>query len=178
MGWGMLILPFMEQNNLYGLLENETDRWDDHWYEKLGPDGQPLASNIIPAFICPSDNSQSGDTNKGITHKDVVAAGLNSYGKSNYVGAVGGCNFTDAVRTNHKSAWGIMSRNSRVGFGQISDGSSNVIVLGERSSRTEAQAGETSNPRDGYGAIWAGRISTGDQFNETARHSDCTVLGR
>jgi prepilin-type N-terminal cleavage/methylation domain-containing protein/prepilin-type processing-associated H-X9-DG protein len=178
MGWGMIILPFMEQNNLHDQLREATNSWDDHWYEKLDANGQPLASNIVPAFICPSDASPDGNRNKGITHKDVVAAGLNSYGKSNYVGCVGGCNFTDAVRTNHSSAWGIMSRNSRVGFGHISDGSSNVIVLGERSSRTELQAGETNSPRDGYGAIWAGRLSTGRQFNETARHSDCTVLGR
>ena len=136
-GWGMIILPFMEQNNLYDLLKNETNNWDDSWYLKLDANGQPLASNIIPAFICPSDASKDGDRNQSFTHKDCVAAGLDFYGKSNYVGAVGGCNFTDSIRPQHMSTWGIFARNSRTGFGQISDGSSNVIALGERSSRTE-----------------------------------------
>jgi prepilin-type processing-associated H-X9-DG protein len=178
MGWGMLILPFIEQNNLHDQLKLATNSWDDHWYQKLDANGQPLASNILPAFICSSDSSPSGDRNLGLTHKDVVAAGLDAYGKANYVGCTGGCNFTDARQVQHKAAWGIFSRNSRVGFGQIKDGSSNVIALGERSSRTEAQAGETNSPRDGYGAIWAGRISNGNDFNATGRHSNCCVLGR
>ena len=137
MGWGMITLPFMEQNNLHDQLRNATDYWDDSWYLKLDANGQPLASNIIPAFICPSDASKDGDRNQSFTHKDCVAAGLDFYGKSNYVGAVGGCNFTDSIRPQHMSTWGIFARNSRTGFGQISDGSSNVIALGERSSRTE-----------------------------------------
>ncbi|MFT5301508.1 MAG: prepilin-type N-terminal cleavage/methylation domain-containing protein [Mariniblastus sp.] len=178
MGWGMTLLPFMEANNLHDQLREATGSWDDHWWEKIGADGQPLASNVIPAFLCPSDDGPDGNRNKGRTHQALVSAGLNPYGKSNYVGAVGGCNFTDSRRIEHKLTWGIFSRNSRATFAKISDGSSNVIALGERSSRTEAQAGETNNPRDEYGAIWAGRISGGRDFNASGRHSNGNVLGR
>ncbi len=177
-GWGMIVLPFIEQNNLYGLLKTGTNNWDDFWYLKLDANGQPLASAVIPPFICTSDASPDGNGNKSFTHRDLVAAGLNPYGKSNYVGAVGGCNFTDSIRKQHQATWGIFARNSRTTFGQITDGTSNVVVLGERSSRTEVEAGETNSPREAYGAIWSGRITTDRAFAATARFGDGRVLGR
>lgn len=178
-GWGMIILPYMEQNNLYNLFKNETNRWNDRWHLIYGADGEALASNVIPAFICPSDAGKDGNYNVSRTHKDIIEAGLNPYGKSNYVGCVGGCNFTDSRRTVHQQVWGIFSRNSRVGFGHITDGTSNVIVLGERASRTDADSGAApSQQRDTYGAIWAGRINGSRDYAETSRHSNSCCLGR
>ena len=63
---------------------------------------------------------------------------------------------------------------------QRTDGSSNVIVLGERSSRTEADAGQ-NNPRDSYGALWAGEVSKNNSFNSpngAERTPDHAVMGR
>ena len=67
-GWGVYILGFAEQNNIYDLLESETADWDDHWYQKLGPDGQPIASTIIPMFICPSDPKGPRNENFMVSH--------------------------------------------------------------------------------------------------------------
>ena len=52
----------------------------------------------------------------------------------------------------------MFGNNSRTEFGDILDGSSNVIAMGERSSITEVEAGFTgSDPYPSYGAVWAAR---------------------
>jgi prepilin-type N-terminal cleavage/methylation domain-containing protein/prepilin-type processing-associated H-X9-DG protein len=180
--WGTFILPFMEQNNLHDMLKSETNRWNAHWWLQLRPDGQAIASTIIPAFICPSDGGPDGNYNKGATHNDIIAAGGDFYAKSNYVVACGACNVSQSGMANFQSAWGIFSRNSRTSFGEISDGSSNVIAIGERASRTEVQSGSTAtNPRDNYGAIWPGSVNKANTFiapNNKERSVIQYVIGR
>jgi hypothetical protein len=181
-GWGLIILPYMEQNNLHDLYKVETRRWARQWWLQYNPaTGEDLASTIIPAYICPSDASKDGDYNKSWTHQDIIAAGLNPYAKSNYVACIGACNFGQSWRPQFKVDWGVLSRNSRTKFGQITDGSSNTILLGERSSRTEIQAGFTNNPRLTYGALWAGLIPKSRSFtspNNMERSTSAIVLGR
>ena len=177
-GWGMFILPFIEQNNLADLLTAGTLEGEDRWELVLDPvDGQPLASNTLPAFICPSDAGPDGDRNVSLTHEDLIAMGLDAYGKSNYVAAVGACNHAESTRPEYMFAWGIMARNSRTTFGQIGDGSSNTILLGERASRTEEEAGgvPAGTPVTAYGAIWAGRIrnSRHDPFESRLSNDSC-----
>jgi prepilin-type N-terminal cleavage/methylation domain-containing protein len=181
-GWGAIILPFMEQNNLYDMLKMETNRWNAHWQLQVRPDGEVIASTIIPAFICPSDASPDGDYNKGFTHNDIIADGRNWYAKSNYVVCCGACNVSQSGMSQFSSDWGIFSRNSRTNFGEITDGSSNTIAIGERASRTEVDSGSTaSNPRDNYGALWAGSIGKSNTFtspNNKERSTVQAVIGR
>jgi len=177
-GWGMIILPFMEQNNVYDLFESETNRWNAHWYLVIGPDGTELASTVIPAFICPSDASNTrpgGDKfNSGQTHQDSSVP----YAKSNFVAAVGACSVNQSRNKAQSDRWGIFSQNSRTTFAEIQDGSSNVIAIGERSSATEAERGQT-NPRTTYGALWAGTVPANQTVNPAPeRNRRQSVLGR
>lgn len=176
-GWGAMILPFAEGNNLYNKMEQSTANFNQHWYLKLGEDGQPLASNVIPMYVCPSD---IGDNrHKGFTHKNCVADGLAFYGKSNYVANAGACWISQSANRNFSVDWGPMSRNSRTGFGKLSDGSSNVILFGERATRSEEEAG-LANPRLTKGAIWAGVLSKANTFdspNGQERGTECSVFG-
>ena len=56
----------------------------------------------------------------------------------------------------------MFGNNSRTAFNNITDGTSNVIALGERSSITEMEAGFTgSDAFANFGAIWAGRPARG-----------------
>jgi hypothetical protein len=141
-----------------------------------------IASTVVPAFLCPSDAGPDGDYNKGYTHQDIVADGRDWYAKSNYVVCCGACNVSQSGNTNFKINWGIFSRNSRTKFGQITDGTSNTIAIGERPSRTEEQSGSTaSNRRLNYGALWAGSISKSRTFtspNNMERSTIQAVIGR
>jgi prepilin-type processing-associated H-X9-DG protein len=144
-GWGAFILPFMEQNNLYDQCNLYTNWGED----MLLPSGDHLSGQVLPTFICPSDNSQSGDLNTIYTSNPTNAPN----GKSNYVGNSGfkgwNAHRLDPSFSHH---WGPFGMNTKVKFAEIRDGSSNTILYGERSSEPETGVG----PRDIRGAIWIG----------------------
>ena len=161
----MILLPFLEQTNLHTEFVQQTGNWETSWKQLVDGNGELLVSKIIPAYICPSDASPDGDFNRFYTQVDAADIGLHS--KANYVPCMGAsdgsydCSFiislNDRANPRVSLEWGIFGINSRTTFTEISDGSSNTILFGERSSRTEAQSGSTLNPpADSYGAIWSG----------------------
>ena len=166
--WGTFILPFVEQQNLFELFRAQTNNWDLDVSDVFDANDQPVVSNIVPSFICPSDSSPDGDFNRSLTHQAIDALGF-MCAKSNYVavaGVIDPSNSSGAVQqlnnpaldTTRQTQWGMFGNNSRTGFGDIIDGASNVIAIGERASITEVEAGFTgSDPVGGYGAIWHAR---------------------
>ena len=169
-GWGMFILPYIEQENLYSQIKTATGDWKDSWTTQTNAGGQLLVSTVVSAFNCPSDNSPDDEFNKFWTPEAIVNAGGDLHSKSNYVGCMGATpnvkgSSVDALLNKPSLTpenWGVFGLNSRTTFGEISDGSSNVLAIGERSSRTEEEAGSTqnlSNQRTSYGAVWSGEIN-------------------
>ena len=174
-GWGFFILPFLEQNALAEQFDTATANGSIDWYLVTAPSGDLVASAVIPAFICPSDASPDGDFNLSLTHENAPDGQV--YGKSNFVAAIGAGDHTD-TRWREPITFGIMATNSRTTFGNIQDGSSNTILIGERSSRSEQDSGATPGESvDAYGAIWAGRILNSAR-NERGHFSNDTCVGR
>jgi prepilin-type N-terminal cleavage/methylation domain-containing protein/prepilin-type processing-associated H-X9-DG protein len=115
--WLVWIMPFIEANNAYELLnhnfrEQELDN-------VRGPEA--VGAQIIPAFVCPSDYDQNV-----IIYRDDFYFAPNSY-----FGVAGRQSWFIAGGV---SGDGILTANSSVTFGQISDGSSNTLLIGERYS--------------------------------------------
>jgi len=136
-GWGCFLLPFMEQGNLHSSL--------NYLAPGQGPDGNflpaegdPLWQNPMSIFICPSD---AGGT-------------INPYWSS----------FTPVSKANylpnrpvwaagfHPSPWKNPTK-----FKDISDGTSNTLLLGERSM------GQT--PIRSGGGMWLGRTGSSAALN-------------
>ena len=135
-----------------------------------------MASNVIPAFICPSDSSPDGDFNSSLTHMSAPDGQL--YAKANFVAAVGALRHQNSDDAEFASAWGIMATNTRTTFADVVDGSSNTILIGERASRTEEASGAVESERvDAWGAIWAGRILNSAR-NERGHFSNDCCAGR
>ena len=189
-GWGMFILPFIEQNNLSNQFATATGNWQDDWSQQVDGNGQLLVSNVIPAFICTSDSSPEGNFIKFWTHNNVVDIGLHS--KSNYVANMGAYDFVSGdpgstvVGLNRpglkEQSWGIFGTNSKTTFSAISDGASNVIAIGERSSRSAKQLGRLPDGSDQHGAIWSGRGlgawgRTAGNFTGSTRHNLFAIYG-
>lgn len=136
-GWGAALLPFMEGTNVYNSIDFRIPIEEDmHEQARL---------SVISTYLCPSDigdplfDIREGDGH----HHDDVPAGLgedplDTHGeilfriaKSNYVGMFGTFELEDAPFQGD----GMFFGNSRIRFADVTDGLSNTLMHGERSSR-------------------------------------------
>jgi prepilin-type N-terminal cleavage/methylation domain-containing protein/prepilin-type processing-associated H-X9-DG protein len=129
-GWGSLVLPFLEQQPLYDQLGVPTAVFGN------GNDSAPattLSQTSLSVFVCPSDTGPLLNTFKG------------ENGKSNYRGVCGAC--TPTVFIVDFDYGGVLYQNSHTRILDITDGSSNTLILGECS--LDPDAGKV-------GALWIG----------------------
>ncbi len=129
-GWGAHILPFIEQENLYDQLQvGQRDL-----KQTLDVSGlRPLVQTKLDAFICPSDTGNhlmdGGQMNGGTGRNFRGDAGLPGsfrVGKSNYIGV---CGYWDVDDRNNN---GVLHRGSDIAFRDITDGTSQTFMIGER----------------------------------------------
>jgi prepilin-type N-terminal cleavage/methylation domain-containing protein/prepilin-type processing-associated H-X9-DG protein len=129
-GWAAALLPYMEGNNL----ANNID-WRVAIEDAVH---DAVRVTVVPTFICPSDPADNifeiaeGDGHDH-EHEFSIDDGdkLFRISKSNYVGMFGTFELEDAPYNGD----GIYFGNSRLKFRDITDGLSNTIIVGERSSQ-------------------------------------------
>lgn len=118
------ILPFIEQGNLQNLIDFSLPLYvGPAWRAQLNPIFVPAARAVVPTFLCPSDSAEPTRTILDADGNAVTIAGLNymfSYGSGTLT------NYDDRYTTD-----GIVWENSWARFGDISDGTSNTLLLSE-----------------------------------------------
>jgi prepilin-type N-terminal cleavage/methylation domain-containing protein/prepilin-type processing-associated H-X9-DG protein len=126
-GWITFQLPFLDQAALYKKLEFKLQRMEN----------RELVQTQIPWLRCPSDPTP------------VLNALRGSFGTTNYSGNFGPVAAPRWAHSDFGSSWpgqpptlkttnGIFYWNSRVGFRDCTDGTSNIILVGERSVESRA----------------------------------------
>lgn len=152
-GWATFLLPFVEEGNLYDLLDPNANTLND---VAADPARQPLLRRTLPKLLCPSDVVRAINDVRpmtGTAYLPVAPAGKKGYlnhiiggggtplppgtfkvGTSNYVASIGdfwlpsNSNWTlDELRGN-----GTFGCETRVRMPDILDGTSFTIVFGER----------------------------------------------
>ncbi|MDG1895736.1 MAG: DUF1559 domain-containing protein [Fuerstiella sp.] len=121
-GWAVYLLPQIEQANLYARLQVGNP-------QSLGlalDDAQKLKLMQTPlaAFRCPSDTAPDINDRHTLHSTSQVEV---SVATSNLVAAAGGADWTMAGKLT-----GSFGQNSRVNLREITDGTSNTMVVGER----------------------------------------------
>jgi prepilin-type N-terminal cleavage/methylation domain-containing protein/prepilin-type processing-associated H-X9-DG protein len=138
-GWGTLILPYVEQDNLYRQLNPDVN--------PFGPQtnlatitATPLTQTRLSVFRCPSDPAP--DQNPFRLEDAARQLGLSNYR------AVCGTDSSGFFYANEDRN-GVMWQNSKVTFTAITDGTSNTVVIGECFFEEE-------KTKRKWAAIWAG----------------------
>jgi prepilin-type N-terminal cleavage/methylation domain-containing protein/prepilin-type processing-associated H-X9-DG protein len=146
--WQVLILPYIEQANLYNLYKNYGGNDDSGPRYGGSPNSDNVTSKRIPSLTCPSDipNAPIPSTPPKITSHNVVV----NYGNTNFF-QTDQPNNTDPNRTifrgapfncytgvaNHWDDWDQITGNKPghmgkpVAIGDITDGTSNTFMLSE-----------------------------------------------
>jgi prepilin-type processing-associated H-X9-DG protein len=125
------LLPLMEQENLW-------QRWDHYAFtnNELDPvtsvpwTGDWFMGKIIMTLVCPSNPMQSNYRN--IT---VSGAGSDRYFLTSYYSCSGSSGWPNNNASRLSLSWcndGAFTRNKRFSFSEITDGTSNTLLFGER----------------------------------------------
>jgi prepilin-type N-terminal cleavage/methylation domain-containing protein/prepilin-type processing-associated H-X9-DG protein len=125
------LLPFVEQDNIYKQLNfaSNPNFYKKSWDSQYNPGNCDVpnapGSTIIKTFLCPSDIGlkQTRWPVTGTLNGQVYTFGANSYG---------GCAGTVAFFVTDMTQDGVFFINSKVGIADITDGTSNTLMFGER----------------------------------------------
>lgn len=152
--WSAIILPYTEQHAIGDRLDFTVHYYDGspiHPVSGTIDNNFNLAKNFIEAYICPSDP-------KGSELVAVVYVGGEDMAKTNILGVADSNVFTCDGYLPKLNADGVLYNHYAVKIGDISDGTSSTLMLGEAIPNTaEAHAGA-------FWASWA-ICDTGNGIN-------------
>jgi len=150
-GWSYSLLPFLEQQALWSLGTDGLQTINSTQEEGAST----RAQTPVPAFICPSRRTTKLYPYGGVKLKNM--ANTSEVGKIDYAGNSGaGCLYPDGMSGNAPASveaglkiqpksgnTGVIFSKSAVTMGEIRDGTSNTILVGEK--YVQADAYETGN---------------------------------
>jgi prepilin-type N-terminal cleavage/methylation domain-containing protein/prepilin-type processing-associated H-X9-DG protein len=156
--WLTWILPYVEQAPLYGEV-NLTVR--EYGYCQ-GPDSP--GANVVPTYICPVDYQPL---------TTIMYSGIYYFGINSYHGNAG----TFAWPVSSASLNGVLYYNSAVRIADITDGTSNTLLVGERYSQDPVVS--DTDLADWRGWAWTNYNSGGDHLGYTSwpLNSKASVIG-
>lgn len=115
--WMIATFPFIEQNALFTMLDLTVR---EQTGTAVGGE-TAISTNVVETLICPSD----------VSDRVVNSFGNFWFGVNSYFGVSGTQSHFISSITND----GMLYQNSSVGFGDLPDGSSNTLLVGERFSQ-------------------------------------------
>ncbi|MBX3436794.1 MAG: DUF1559 domain-containing protein [Planctomycetaceae bacterium] len=135
-GWGSMILPYVEQNNLYDQFNFSLPMDDDTG----APTHRSLLQHRLTVFQCPSDPKPDSFRLED-RYGELLELATANYAGSFGVTELHGCENppgTPPVNSGGQCiSDGMLFHNSRVRIQDASDGTSNTLLVGERTTFTE-----------------------------------------
>jgi prepilin-type N-terminal cleavage/methylation domain-containing protein/prepilin-type processing-associated H-X9-DG protein len=151
-GWMYRILPYLEQDALHKLGQS--------------PDQGKAWATIVPAFVCPADQRE----NAGGTWVSPAY----TFALTSYLGVVGQRN---SLRSQTGDWDGVFGREVGVKVSDITDGTSNTLMVGERPPSGDHLIGPWASYLGGNNALWAVVENVTDGGNSHFPASNSKLLG-
>ncbi len=141
-GWGTYILPFLDQAPLFKKIQYGSDN-PTFQAEAQRPDVR-FAATHLPALVCPSSRGDLIDKSSSIPEIST----------SNYVG-----NFGVGIPVLHQDSLltqGVFGCNSKVRIRDLRDGTTNVVLVGERIVPLSGLTWPLHDMSGPFNSYWAG----------------------
>ena len=155
-GWHTYLLPFVDQAPLYNIINPQG--------QALPPSTATLGGvanvlqTVLPVYLCPSSTLPGINPDRS------------NYGGTSYLGVSGHfANLSTAPITTYAQA-GSLFPESHVNLRDITDGSTNTVIVGER-------AHDVQGPQQPTSGIWPGARGS-DSSDPLATVSDDTLINR
>lgn len=160
LGWGTMILPYLDQAPLYNQIGTETRGYAHSWQDANNDgtvgDAIPAATVQLSVFNCPSDTMGGLNLDK------------NNFGKSNYLVSAATVAPGDARRD------GMFFSNSSRRFRDVRDGTSNTLFVSERTTQND---GSSSTNCGGSPCTWNGGLWIGPRHVSSSAGWHSSVYG-
>ncbi|HET6573308.1 MAG TPA: DUF1559 domain-containing protein [Fimbriiglobus sp.] len=131
-GWAVLLMPYIEQGNFYTQLDPITIPLYKRYTSSATATDKQLLQMKFKIYRCPSDTGPDLAESLPFGSKNYFRVGL-----SNYVGCAG---WSTPYPIMDQDSGGVLYGNSSVTLPQISDGTSNTILVSERRYRQDHAA--------------------------------------
>jgi len=157
--WQLMILPYLDQSPLYNQLDFSSFISQNSGLPNTPNANAILYTTTITGFRCPSD---SGPERWNIGEEDdpatIVQGDLPT---ANYPGVFGTTELHDCEDVGlGNNCWGdgVFGHNSAIAMRDLTDGTSNTFLVGERATRLQVPPGEPAHL-----STWVGVIPEGEE---------------
>jgi prepilin-type N-terminal cleavage/methylation domain-containing protein len=149
-GWRPLTLPYIEQANMHKLYDFKVNWWEGT--------NTTLAGVTVPVYLCPSAPTRDGVTSavaKSLRPAMTFPVPLAGVDYEAIMGVQPSS--IDPVKYNADNRFSVMHRNSRINFRDITDGSTNTIMVSECAGRPKVYQNGKAIPgaSNDQGITWA-----------------------
>ena len=148
--WGMMLTPYLDQANVFNQAQPNGGELDE-----LSDSQRTAFRTRLKTFRCPNDDSPPFNPIRGDWPTSNYPGNFGHHPFPRWMAAPGGLTWPGQIASPSQRdplhrATGIFFVNSKIGFRDVIDGSSNTLIVGERAMRTGAAiwGGVTSNAHE------------------------------
>jgi len=160
LAWGTMLLPQLEQSNLYSTFDSNVPVWD---IVNLEP-----RETSLSVFLCPSDPYSDGN----FVVRDDTIDPVERYAAASYAANWGPSDAIVNLDDTPLQSQGVFYRNSATRFRDITDGLSNTLILGERTNGP--LPGTTAGGHSSFETAWPAAVR--EVFDPTDDHGHMVLF--